>query len=166
MQATLYNKFIEKLFKGEVDLDTATIKVALVNDPVNSGYSDISLQEDAANLAAFTGGSGAATGFNAGSGGHEFDGMSYARGTLAAQTVTRDTGTNQVIFTGTNQTFASLDNNGNGYGVGGVLVILHIDGTEANDVPIALLPFEKTPSGADVVVKWPSTGLLFGKQAA
>lgn len=160
MNFRMFNVFLEKEAKGEINLATATIKVALLNDPVNQGGTDISTEEDVNNLAGFDGGNGLSTNML------EFDGMAYARATLANQAIVRDDNANTVKLTGDNVTFAGLDNDGMGYGVGGVLLIAHIDGTEANDYPIALLPYEKTPNGNDFVVKWPSTGILFKQQAA
>lgn len=165
MQFIRFANFMLKVWKGEVDFETDRFDIALINNPANSGYSDISLQTGVTNLADFTGGSGAATGFDSLNGGHEYDSSDYSRGTLAGQSLS--VVANQVIFDGTDQTFATVDDaNGSGYGVGGILGIYYVDGTEANDIAAFILPFEKTPNGSDVVCKWPTTGLLYERQGA
>jgi hypothetical protein len=165
MQFIRFPEFMLKVWGGEVDFRVDRFDIALINDPANSGFSDISLQTATATLAGFTGGMSGGTGFSSAGGGHEFDGSAYVRGTLAGQT--RTLVANQILFDGTDQTFAALSNDGIlAAGIGGILGILYVDGTEANDVPAFILPFEKTPSGADVVCKWPATGLLYERQGA
>ena len=90
----------------------------------------------------------------------EMDGANYAVKTLGSLTHALDTGNNRFELDAADVTYTAL-----GAGtrnVQGVLLYKHVDGTDANDQPIAFIEFGSSLSadGSDVTISWDAEGLL------
>jgi len=82
------------------------------------------------------------------------------RQALANQTVVKDDANDRSEFDADDVLFASLA--AGARDVDGVLVYEHVDGTDANDIPIAYLEYaqDKTPDGSDFTVEFDAEGYL------
>lgn len=148
MATQVYNEYKRALLAGEVDMDTADVRVALLMtnttaDTENDGVTRVN-------------------GFTTLD---EFDGANYSRKALANELVRKDDANDRAEFDADDVIWTSL-------GVGtrdveGVLVFLHnFDGvatpTDANHLPVAFLDFaaNKTPDGSDFTLQWDTEGIL------
>lgn len=138
---TIYNKAKEELFKGNVDLDGATIKLALVTSSytpaptTDNEWADVSANEVASG-----------------------DGYTTGGETLASLSVSESGGT--VTFDAADVTWSSLSKTFR-YGV------LYISGTVDGVVNplLAYILFDTTPadvtiSGVDFLVQWHGDGIF------
>jgi len=94
----------------------------------------------------------------------EYDGANYGRQQIGSEAVNQDDANDRAEFDGGDIQFASL-------GVGtrqaqALLVYVHVDGTAANDLPLAYID-ETSPSvfpfagnGGDIDVTWSNEGIL------
>lgn len=124
----VFNHAGHKLASGDLDLDTADVRAILVM----SNSNVFSLTDNAlTTLSALTL--------------DEYDGSSYARVALTSEGVTKQDGNNRVIFTSSAIAFGSI-------GAGtrsaiGILLYKYVDGTAANDYPIAAVAFPAATAG-------------------
>lgn len=128
---------------GDNELATSTLKLALI-----LSSSTIDNDPDVDNVA------GLAAGW-------ELTAMSgYARATLASVTSTIDDTNNRAVLDAADVNFPSIVSPSGT--VGGVLIILQVDGTDANDVPLCILPWgsAQTISGS-FDVAFPASGIAF-----
>lgn len=138
-----YNNAKHLLGSGSINLSSDDLRVALV-----MSNSTADTEDDASNLAAITTLD-------------EMDGANYARVALAGETFTKDAANNRSEFDADDVVFLSL-----GAGtrqVKGALIYKHVDGTAANDIPVAYydgggFPFDAT--GSDVTLQVDAQGLL------
>ncbi|MEO0629344.1 MAG: hypothetical protein AAFY46_01285 [Planctomycetota bacterium] len=138
-----YNHAKHLLATGALNLATADLRVALV---MTNTTADTEL--DVTSLAGF-------------STLDEMDGANYARQAFAGEALTKDAANNRTELDADDPVFASL-----GAGtrqVAGALVYQHVDGTPANDIPIAYYngggyPFDAT--GSDVTCQIDAQGFL------
>lgn len=134
-----------RLLQKLLDFVNDDIRVALLMTNTNVESAGI---EDAANLAAITTLD-------------EMDGANYARKALTTKAVSEDDPNNLAKFSADDVLWAAL-----GAGtrsVKGVLLYKRIDGTAANDQPIAWMTptgFPFAASGGDVTVRWNANGIL------
>lgn len=91
----------------------------------------------------------------------EYNGSGYARQTPASPAVNRDDPNNRAEFDANDITFAAL-------GAGtrqaqGMLLIKNVDGTAANDIPVAYIDgtgFPFAGNGGDVTIQWNVEGIV------
>lgn len=132
------------LMNGSIDLDTSTLKAALLMTNTTADTEDVQYLSGFTTL-------------------DEMDGTGYARVTLTGGTVSGDTTNHRGEVT-----FSDIRFSGVGAGtrqVQGVLIYKHVGADSAN-VPIAyldgdsagVLPF--TANGGDIVIASPAEGLL------
>ncbi len=139
-----YDKSGLDLAKGDLDLDTAVLKVMLVDADSSadsekgvvtlSGFADLS----------------------------EADGANYVRKTLANVQIA--TVANQVRITADPTSWSALGANVSGENIKGAIIYREIGGgTDAENIPLAWYDgggFPLTPSGTTVDVTWDVTGAL------
>lgn len=93
----------------------------------------------------------------------EFDGSGYSRKALANEAVNQDDPNNRGEFDADDVAFGAL---GNGTRqIQGFVVYRYVDGTAANDQPIAFIDnagssYALNPGGATVTVQWNAEGIL------
>lgn len=132
MTLSTYNVAKLNLGKGDLDLETADLRVLLLT--ANTGASD----PDNANLTAVL------------SSATEASDGSYARVALGTVSGAQDDANDRADFTVANADFGSLDNET----ITAVVVYVHVDGTAANDWPVGYddTDFPKVANGAGFVV--------------
>jgi|GEM_PF-844030 len=142
---SLYNNFKELLFNGGVDLDTDTIRVALISDSPAYG-PDVDTEVHVSDV------------LDGGTTASEVSGTGYSRQTISL-TATQDNA-NDVAYVDTGDlTYSGIDAGT----IDGVLI--YKDGpTDDTDSPlIAYLTsdqFPLTTNGGDVTIQWGSSGVL------
>lgn len=90
----------------------------------------------------------------------EYNGSGYSRGALVGEAVNRDDPNNRAEFAANNFTWTAL-------GAGtrnaqGMVLLKRVDGTAANDFPVAWIEFT-TPwagNGSDVTISWDAEGIV------
>lgn len=140
-----YTPYKERLLAGDVDMDEAANDVRVILCMTNTTADT---EQDAANLAAITTLD-------------EYDGANYVRKALANQATNQDDPNNRGEFDADDITWTAL-------GVGtrqaqGMLVYRHVDGTAANDLPIAWIDtggFPFSGNGGNVAVTWNAEGII------
>tara|TARA_R100000808_G_scaffold7070_1_gene20776 strand:- start:2143 stop:2592 length:450 start_codon:yes stop_codon:yes gene_type:complete len=145
--ASLFNNYAkEKLAEAEIDLDADTIKIALLTTDTTADT-----EANAQTLSGFTT-----------LGEFSTSGTNYARATLANVDSRVDTGNNRYEFDADNVTFTSLAASSPAKDIQGCLLLKHVDGTDANDLPIAFIDFasDLTPDGSNVTITWDEQGIL------
>lgn len=133
----VYTGAKEKVLKADLDFDTIDARIILVMSDTTADTD-----QDALTL------SGIGTL-------DEYDGATYARITCTAETVTRDDANNRAEFDVGDFSWATLGA-GTRQAVGMVLY-RHVDGTAANDIPIAYIdsggfPFSGNGGAVNVTV--------------
>lgn len=130
------------LMKGDLDLDTADLRVALVMSNTTADTT-----EDAATF-------GDITTLD------EYDGASYARQALGSEATAADNTNNRAEFTAANITFATL-------GAGtrqAVAALLHVhNATPGLEIPVAYIDtggFPFAGNGGNVNINWSAEGIL------
>ena len=145
MAQFVYTPVKLRLLTKLLDFVNDDLRVRLLMTNTNADGAGI---EDAANIAAITTLD-------------EMDGANYAIKALTTKAVAEDDPNNLAKFTADNVTWAAL-----GAGTRSVKYLLlykRVDGTAANDQPVALLQptgFPFAGSGGDVTVQWASGGIL------
>ena len=144
MASVVYNSFKQRVANGGIDLDTHDIRVRLIMtnttcDTENDGIST---------LANFTTIDPA-------------DASGYADVQLASEIVNLDDANDRAEFDADNVTFSGLGGNAT-RDYQGVLVYRYVDGTNANDLPIAFVDFtaDITKFATSVTVPWDAQGIL------
>lgn len=137
MADLIYNSFKRDIMNGGIDLDTDTIKVALVtsaytpNEDTHDNFDDVT---------------------------NEVTGTGYTAGgaTLASVTVTADTTDNEGVFDAADVTWSTSSITARG------AVIYKSTGTASTSKLICYLDFvtDKTSSSGDFVIQWGSEGIL------
>ncbi len=144
MASKVNNYFKQRVAEGEIDLDADTLKILLVTDQTTADTEgNIQTLSGYATLG-------------------EFDGANYEVKTLANLTHALDTGNERFELDADNVTYTALGASGTQNNVQGVLLYKHVDGTDANDQPIAFIEFSSTltPDGSDVTISWDAEGIL------
>jgi len=137
MADVVYNSFKQKIMDGSIDLDTDTIRVALVT----SSYTpDQDAHEDFADLT------------------NEVSGTGYTAGgtTLANKSVTKDNTDNEGVFDADNVTWSTATITARG------AVLYKDSGVSATSWLICYFDFteDKSASGADFVINWAGEGII------
>lgn len=100
-------------------------------------------------------------------GGVELSSTNYAREEIAGEVVNKDDVNDTIEFDGDDTVFDGSD--GTGITQAGseqavaAVVYIHIDGTDANDIPLAHIDdggFPITPNGSDITLQWNSDGIF------
>lgn len=144
MASFWYTPAKQKLAKGDLDFDTADIRAKLV---MTNTTTDT--EQDAANLAAFTTID-------------EMDGAGYAELDLAGVSVNQDDPNNRSEVDYNDGNFGTAVSNGTRQ-VQAILYYCRIDGTAANDYPVAYIDAPGgnfNPGGAQVNLTVNAEGLL------
>lgn len=138
MANVIYNSFKQNIANGGIDLDTDTIKVALVT----SSYS--ADQDNHDNFDDVTG---------------EVSGTGYTAGgaTLANKTVTLNTTTDRAIFDADNVSWAASSITARG------AVVYKSTGTASTSRLICYIDFgeDKTSSSGTFTISWSADGILY-----
>lgn len=137
MASVIYNSAKQHLMDGGIDLDTNTIKVALVT----SSYTpDQDAHEDMADVT------------------NEVSGTGYTAGgkTLTTPTVTKDNTGNAGVFDADDLTWSTSTITARG------AVIYKSTGTPANDYLLCYIDFgsDKISSAGDFIIAWDSAGIF------
>lgn len=137
MANAVYNSFKKNIMNGSIDLDTDTIKVALVT----SSYSpNIDTHEDMADVT------------------NEVTGTGYSAGgaTLANKAVTANTTSDKGVFDADDPSWANSTITARG------AVIYKSTGVAANDLLIGYIDFgsDKSSSGGTFTITLDATGIL------
>lgn len=137
MADTIYNSFKRDIMNGGIDLDTDTIKVALVtstytvDQDVHDNFDDIT---------------------------NEVTGTGYTAGgaTLASVTVTVDNTDNEGVFDAADVTWSTSTITARG------AVVYKSTGTASTSKLICFLDFttDKTSTAGDFVIQWGAEGIL------
>jgi len=137
MANLVYNAFKKNIMNGGIDLDTDTIKVALVT----SSYTpNADTHEDFADIT------------------NEAEGTGYTQGgaTLSNKAVTADNTDDEGVFDADDVTWSSSTITARG------AVVYKSTGTPANDLLVCYIDFgtDKTSSNGDFTVSWNAEGIL------
>lgn len=144
MAAVVYNVAKEKFANGTLDWDTSDIRCLLIEGTVGAAATN----PDSATLtAALTGST-------------EASGTGYVRKNITGRTVLKDDTNNRATLkaasTGVTWTGANWGN------ADGMIVYLHVDGTNGNDIPISFHDGGFSPSivtnGGDLTINWAGAG--------
>lgn len=144
MASSWYTPAKTKVVKGDLDFDTAAVRVKALMSNTTCGS-----QPTAANLAAFTTID-------------EYNGSGYTEATLAGVSIASDTVNLRAEISYSNFTFGATVGAGTRQCTG-LLVYVRIDGTAANDYPVAFIDLASTPwngTGGAVNVTVNAEGLL------
>lgn len=137
MADVIYNSFKSKIMDGSIDLDTDTVKVALVTSTYAPDQDLHDFFDDVTN---------------------EVTGTGYTAGgtAMASKTVTTDTTDNEGVFDAADVTWASSTITARG------AVIYKSTGTASTSALIAYLDFgaDKSSSSGDFTIQWNSEGIL------
>ena len=137
MADVIYNSFKQKIMDGSIDLDTDTIKVALVTSAYTVSQDD---HEDYADIT------------------NEVSGTGYtAEGaTLASKTVTKDNTDNECVFDAADVTWAGSTITARG------AIVYKDSGTAATSWFICYFDFgaDKTSTAGDFKITWNAEGIL------
>jgi len=137
MADVIYNSFKGKIMDGSIDLDTDTIKVALVTSSYTPNQDTHDFFDDVTN---------------------EVSGTGYTAGgaTLASKTVTVDTTDNEGVFDAADVTWSSSTITARG------AVIYKSTGVASTSALICYLDFvtNQSSSAADFIISWNAEGIL------
>lgn len=146
---SIYNSTKVKLINGSIDLDTDTIRVALVSN-TTSYTPDVDNETFVSDV------------LDGGTTATEFSGSGYSRQTLANTSVTQDNTDDEGVFDADDTTFSGID----GDTIQSVLVYKQVGGddtTPGDDPLIANVTssdFPLTANGGDVTISWNAEGIL------
>lgn len=144
MASRVFNEFKRRVVIAGISLTAGTFKAALLNTSTTvhtDAQSGITNVDDFGTLS-------------------EIAGTGYTRATLGTLAVTRDDANSRVLWTCANIAYGALaSNNGT---VKGMLIIFNVDGTAANDVPVAWSEFSSNlvTDGSNVTIQINAAGLL------
>ena len=137
MADVIYNSFKQKIMDGSIDLDTDTIKVALVtssytpNQDTHEDYADIT---------------------------NEVVGTGYSAGgaTLANKTVTKDNTDNEGVFDADDAVFSSSTLTARG------AIVYKDSGVDATSWFVAYYDFgsDKSSTSGDFTIQWGAEGII------
>jgi len=137
MADVIFNSFKKKIMDGSIDLDTDTIKVALVTSSYTPDQDAHDFFDDVTN---------------------EVSGTGYTAGgaTLASVTVTADNTDNEGVFDAADVTWSSSTITARG------AVIYKSTGTASTSPLIAYIDFgsDKSSSAGNFTISWNSEGIL------
>lgn len=138
MANVIYNSFKQKIMNGSIDLDTDTIKVALVTSSYTPDQDAHDFFDDVTNEVSASG--------------------TYSAGgaTLANKTVTQDNTDNEGVFDADDVSFTSATITAR------AAVIYKSTGTASTSPLIAYIDFgsDKTSSSGTFTITWASEGIL------
>ncbi len=145
MASIVYNEFKRANAAGEIDLNADDIRARLLMtnttcDTENAGITNIA-DFDTVDVS---------------------DATSYADVALANEAVNKDDGNNRAEFDADNISFTGLGGDAT-RDYQGVLLYKYVDGTDANDIPIAFVEFTNQPlakEATQVDVPWDGEGIL------
>lgn len=145
MASVLYNEFKRANMAGEIDLNADDIRAKLLMsnttcDTENDGIvnvDDFTTQDKS-------------------------DATGYADQALGSETVTKDDPNDRAEFSSGNVVFSGLSGDATRDYVG-ILIYKYVDGTDANDIPIAYIEFSAPISSAatQVTVTCPAEGWFY-----
>jgi hypothetical protein len=143
MAYLVYDEFKRANAAAEIDLNADDIRARLVMSNTTCDTENTSIT----NISDFT------TVDKCDSGG-------YADEALTTEAVNLDDANDRAEFDADDVTWSSLATCTRD--VPGVLIYKYVDGTDANDIPIAYLGFAsaKTPDGSDFTIQWDAQGIL------
>lgn len=137
MSDVIYNSFKGKIMDGSIDLDTDTVKVALVTSTYTPNQDTHDFFDDVTN---------------------EVTGTGYTAGgaTLASKTVTVDTTDNEGVFDAADVTWSTSTITARG------AVIYKSTGTASTSALICYLDFttDQSSSAGDFTVAWNAEGII------
>jgi hypothetical protein len=137
MASVVYNSFKKKIMDGSIDLDTDTIKVALVTSSYSPDIDSHDFFDDVTN---------------------EVTGTGYTAGgaTLGSVTVTADNTDDEGVFDAADTTWSSSTITARG------AVIYKSTGTDSTSPLIAYIDFgaDKSSSSGNFTIQWNSEGIL------
>jgi hypothetical protein len=137
MASVIYNSAKQKLINGGIDLDTDTIKVALVTSSYSPNIDTHDFFDDVTN---------------------EVTGTGYTAGgaTLASVTLTVDTTNDRAVFDAADTTWGTSTITARG------AVIYKSTGTASTSPLIAYIDFttDQTSSAGNFIIQWSSSGIL------
>lgn len=137
MADVIYNAFKKNIMNGGIDLDTNTMKVALVTSAYTPNQDT---HEDMADVT------------------NEITGTGYSAGgaTIGSSTVTADNTDNEGVWDGADVTWTTATITARG------AVIYKSTGVAANDLLVCYLDFstDQSSSGADFTIAWNAEGIL------
>ena len=143
MASVVYNKFKQRSAAAEIDLDADDIRLRLCMNTTTCDTENDGI-EDLADFTLID----------------VCDGANSVDKALASEAVNLDDGNDRAEFDADDVTWTAL-------GVGtrttaGVLVYKYVDGTDANDLPIAYVEFSGavTHDGTDFAIQWNAEGIL------
>lgn len=139
----VYNVAAKRAMDGNLDLDSPVdLRVLLLGTDAED--------RDHANLAAIIT-AGAVESTNTG----------YSRQALAGDATAQDDTNDRAEYDATDPVFSSIANDGTG-NIVAAIVYLYVDGTNANDIPIAHYDtnFPVTPNGSDITLQINAEGLI------
>lgn len=138
MATVIYNSFKQKIMNGSIDLDTDTIKVALVTNSYTPDQDAHDFFDDVTN---------------------EVSGTGYTAGgaTLANKTVTADNTDNEGVFDADNVTWTTATITSARYAI-----VYKSTGTAATSPLIAAIDLgqDYSTSGGDFTLTWNSEGII------
>lgn len=143
----IYNSAKRRLFAGLLNLAAADLRVALLMTGADADDPD---PDSLAGIATLD----------------ECDDAAYSRAALAGKTVAEDNGSDAARFDADD---LPVPNDGDGSRpVAHALIYEHVDGTAANDRPVALLTFPNpiTLDGNVTTIVWDPAGLITLEDAA
>lgn len=96
----------------------------------------------------------------------ECDASGYARVALTGEAASEDTTDNEAVFDANDASFTGLGGNAT-RAIQGALIYKHIDGTSANDIPVAFIDFttDIPATATQVDVPWNAEGIINAAQA-
>lgn len=137
MADVIYNSFKAKIMDGSIDLDTDTIKVALVTSSYTPDQDAHDFFDDVTN---------------------EISGTGYTAGgaSLASKAVTADNTDNEGVFDAADVTWSTATITARG------AVIYKSTGTSSTSALICYLDFgsDQTATGADFTIAWNAEGII------
>lgn len=150
MASAIPTQALVQLTTGAIDLDTDDIRVALLmtNTTADTEIDAVDRVADYTTL-------------------DECDATGYARVALTGETVTEDTANNRAEFDADDASFTGLGGDAT-RDIQGALVLKHVDGTAANDIPIAFVEFTSviTKTATQIDVPFNAEGILQFAKAA
>jgi len=148
--AFMYNIGMYKLAKGELDLSSANLGVALLNESSTAGSEpDVTKLADFSTLG-------------------EITAKNYERKTLTSLSVTQDDGNNQVAFTAGNLVYEGLGGDGQDDEITAELIYLKSnDDDDEENVPLFYMEIEPLhTNGSDVNLNVHADGVMLLKNKA
>jgi hypothetical protein len=144
MASNMPNSALANLISGTIDLDTDDIRVALLmtNTTADTEVDAIADLADYSTL-------------------DECDSTGYARVALTGEAVAADDANDRAEFDANDASFTSLGGDAT-RAIQGALVYKHVDGTDANDLPICFVDFTSDipTTATQIDIPWNAEGIL------